>query len=169
MEPINRLDLKYNDRISVKVTSDTDMPKHTLQMAALEALLTDMSMDRTQPGGDPYASVEAIIRELLDRTEQPNLKRPAAHEYETLIERFKRYYSTYRTTSEPDISFTSAYDELTLTVIHLAETYAEHGDVESIRNMLREYREIRSSITPSNDSVKERFEREYVQREQPVT
>lgn len=83
------------------------------------------------------------------------------HEGESLIERFKRYYEDYRMTSDMNSSFTSAYEALTLSVIDQVDDLAAQSDVSAIRNTVREYREIRSSIQGSNDSVKERFESEF--------
>jgi len=83
------------------------------------------------------------------------------HKGESLIERFKRYYEDYRMTSDMNSSFTSAYEALTLSVIDQVDDFAAQSDVAAIRNTVREYREIRSSIQGSNDSVKERFESEY--------
>ena len=83
------------------------------------------------------------------------------NEGETLIEQFKRYYADYRKTSDMNTSFISAYEALTLSVIDQVDDFADKSDVSAIRNVVREYREIRISIQGSNDSVKERFEREY--------
>lgn len=41
---------------------------------------------------------------------------------------------------------------------------AEEGDLDGIRNLIREYSEIRLSAQGSNDSVKERFEKEFMVR-----
>lgn len=79
---------------------------------------------------------------------------------ETLIEQFKRYYQDYRNADDVDESFDNAFAALTFSVIDQAGDMAERDDSEAIRRMVREFREIHLSIQGSNDSVKERFERE---------
>jgi Na+/phosphate symporter len=93
-----------------------------------------------------------------ERLEHPLL------EGETLIERLKRYYGDYRKISDPKTSFSSALEAMTLSVIDRVADFAEQSDLSGIRNLVREYREIRGSIQASNDSVQERFEREYRER-----
>jgi Na+/phosphate symporter len=83
---------------------------------------------------------------------------------ETLIERFKRYYQDYRASADADTSFDNALQALTLSVIDQAGDLAERNDADAIRSMVREYHEIRLSVQGSNDSVKERFERELQER-----
>ncbi|QYR20696.1 hypothetical protein KZ483_23385 [Paenibacillus sp. sptzw28] len=92
-------------------------------------------------------------------TRQSGAAYPAAGE--TLIERFKRYYGYYRQTSDVDISFISAYQALLLSLLDQVSRCADDGDLDAIRNLMREIDEIRHSIQGSNDSVKERFETEY--------
>jgi hypothetical protein len=104
-----------------------------------------------------------------DRAEPAVESRPggileAGERDETLIQQFKRYYGIYRQTSDPDKSFSSAYEALLLTVLDKIRRCADEDDLESIRNLLRECDEIRHSVQGSNDSVKERFEREYTER-----
>ncbi|MCI3921286.1 hypothetical protein MO973_13700 [Paenibacillus sp. TRM 82003] len=83
---------------------------------------------------------------------------------ETLIERMKRFYEDYRGTSDVDESFRSALETVGFWVIESCGDHAERGDTEAIRNLVREYKEIRLSAQGSNDSVKERFEDEYRER-----
>lgn len=83
---------------------------------------------------------------------------------ETLIERFKRYYEDYRITSGMDSSFQNAKEALSATVLNLVGQSADDGNLAAIRNLIHEYNEIRLSTQASNDSLKERFELEYKQR-----
>jgi len=88
---------------------------------------------------------------------------------ETLIERLKRYYADYRLSEDPDASFRDACAALSLSVIDTVGELADREDCAAIRNVLREYREIRVSTQGSNDSVKERLESELRERAgQPV-
>ncbi len=88
---------------------------------------------------------------------------------ETLIQRLKRYYADYRLSENPDESFRDACAALSLSVLDTVGELADREDCAAIRNVLREYREIRSSVSGSNDSVKERLERELRERaSQPV-
>ncbi|PZD97474.1 hypothetical protein DNH61_02315 [Paenibacillus sambharensis] len=80
---------------------------------------------------------------------------------ETLIQRFKRYYEDNRVTAGVDSSFDDAYEALTYSIIDEVGNCAEREDLHSIRSIVREFDEIRSSVHGSNDSVKERFEAEY--------
>ncbi|PYI56504.1 hypothetical protein [Paenibacillus flagellatus] len=82
----------------------------------------------------------------------------------TLIETFKDYYFDYRAVADADTSFEDALSALTFAVVERTGDYAEAGDLDSIRNLVREFREIRLSTQGSNDSVKERFEREFALR-----
>lgn len=84
---------------------------------------------------------------------------------ETLIERFKRYYEEYRTTSGVDSSFKNASEALSASVLNLVGQSADNGDLAAIRNLMHEYSEIRFSTQGSNDSLKERFELEYKQQD----
>jgi hypothetical protein len=83
---------------------------------------------------------------------------------ETLIERFKRYYEDYRITSGMDSSFQNAKEALSATVLNLVGQSADDGNLAAIRNLMHEYNEIRLYTQDSNDSLKERFELEYKQR-----
>jgi hypothetical protein len=83
---------------------------------------------------------------------------------ETLIEQFKRYYQDYRGSADVDTSFDNAFEALMFSVIDQAGDMAERDDSNAIRNMVREFREIHLSVQGSNDSVKERFEREIRER-----
>ena len=83
---------------------------------------------------------------------------------ETLIERFKRYYEDYRMTCGIDSSFQNAREALSASVLNLVSESADDGDLAAIRNLMHEYNEIRLSTQASNDSLKERFEQEYKQR-----
>jgi len=87
-----------------------------------------------------------------------------AHRDETLIERLKRYYQDYRKTSDPDAAFREACEALGHSVIESVGEAAERDELETIRALVREYREIRLSTQGSNDSVKERLEAELRER-----
>ncbi|WP_166238960.1 hypothetical protein [Paenibacillus turpanensis] len=162
-EHINRLDISYNEDIQIKVTSTEEMTKHELQMKALEAMLTDMSMDLTKPGADPLPVIRSIFDSLLERGRNSDEGDKRFPEQETLIEAFKRHYMNFRKTSDVDDSFSTAYETVVLSVIDRIEEHADQHDLEAVHQDLREYREIRFIIQDSNDSVKERFEREYQQ------
>ncbi|MDF2717099.1 MAG: hypothetical protein K0R28_4024 [Paenibacillus sp.] len=82
----------------------------------------------------------------------------------TLIETFKSYYFEYRAVTDADNSFTDALSALTYSVVDRTGNMAEEGDLDGIRNLVREYSEIRLSAQGSNDSVKERFEKEFMLR-----
>ena len=88
---------------------------------------------------------------------------------ETLIQTFKRYYSDYRTTSNAEDSFSASLQSLTFHVIDQAELLAEDGKIEDTKSLLRQFQEIRQSTYGSNDSVKERFEAEYLERKPDTT
>jgi len=183
MDTINRLDISYNDALKVKVTTEEDMPKRDLQMRALEAILTDMTLDATAPGDDPLPAIRDIFASLLEDAPQPeqsgaapgaaagaapdDAPAPRALPEETLIERFKRYYVDYRAAAGPDEAFKLAFEALTYSAIDLVDVAADRADIGAVRAAVREYREIRSSVQGSNDSVKERFEREF--RENALT
>ncbi|WP_438448386.1 hypothetical protein [Gorillibacterium sp. sgz5001074] len=80
---------------------------------------------------------------------------------ETLIERFKAFYFDYRRTSDTNESFEQARNAVAYHVINEADRLAQDGDFDGVRSVCRQFREIQSSTYGSNDSVKERFEREY--------
>lgn len=80
---------------------------------------------------------------------------------ETLIERFKTFYFDYRRTSDVDESFEQARSAVAYHVIHEADRLAQDGDFEGVRSVCRQFREIQGTTYGSNDSVKERFEREF--------
>ncbi|MEF3303521.1 hypothetical protein [Paenibacillus sp. GYB003] len=82
----------------------------------------------------------------------------------TLIESFKHYYFEYRKVADADASFEDALSALTFAVVERTGRLAEEGDLDGIRNLIREFSEIRLSAQGSNDSVKERFERELGER-----
>lgn len=83
---------------------------------------------------------------------------------ETLIEHFKAYYFDYRKTSDVDESFEQAFSALVYHVIDMMDQLAASGDLDGVRDAARQFREIQSSTYGSNDSVKERMEREYTKR-----
>lgn len=80
---------------------------------------------------------------------------------QTLIETFKAYYFDYRTVEDVDSSFEDALAAVAFAVIEKTGALADEGDLDGIRSLVREYKEIRLSTLGSNDSVKERFEQEY--------
>lgn len=80
---------------------------------------------------------------------------------ETLIERFKSFYFDYRRTTTVDESFEQARNAVAYHVINEADRLASLGDFDGVRDVCRQFREIQSSTYGSNDSVKERFEREF--------
>lgn len=82
-------------------------------------------------------------------------------EGETIIERFKSFYFDYRRTTDVDESFEQARNAIAYHVINEADQLAEAGDFDGVRSVCRQFREIQSSTYGSNDSVKERFEREF--------
>jgi hypothetical protein len=85
---------------------------------------------------------------------------------ETLIQAFKRFYADYRAVLGVDESFDGSLQVLPYYVIDQTEIMAQEGNVDKIRNLIREFNEIRVSTYGSNDSVKERFEQEYTINEQ---
>ncbi|UVI32651.1 hypothetical protein [Paenibacillus spongiae] len=111
---------------------------------------------------------EGLDMENMDAGLNPSAKTRSDTEYpasgETLIERFKRYYWSYRQTSDTDASFNFAYQALLLSLLDGVSRFADDGDLDGIRNLMREIDEIRHSVQGSNDSVKERFEAEYRQQ-----
>lgn len=82
-------------------------------------------------------------------------------ESETLIERFKAFYFDYRRTTDVDESFEQAKYAVAYHVIDEADRLAQNGDCDGVRDVCRQFHEIQSSTYGSNDSVKERFEREF--------
>jgi hypothetical protein len=86
---------------------------------------------------------------------------------ETLIQRFKRFYMINRKTASVEVSFSDAFMTLMYYSMNDIDAIADTGDLEKVKDVLRQFREIRDSIQHSNDSVRERFEQEYViQQEQ---
>ncbi|MFB9328255.1 hypothetical protein ACFFSY_20185 [Paenibacillus aurantiacus] len=82
---------------------------------------------------------------------------------ETLIERMKRFYEQYRTTSNVEASFVNAKEALTLTLLDDIGRYAQEEDLGAIRNATAQWDELRLMMQGSNDALKERLEREYKQ------
>ncbi|MFC4101369.1 hypothetical protein [Paenibacillus xanthanilyticus] len=82
---------------------------------------------------------------------------------ETLIERMKRFYEQYRTTSNVEASFVNAKEALALTLLDDVSRYAEEGNLDAIRTATAQWDEIRMMMQGSNDALKERLEREYKQ------
>ncbi len=86
---------------------------------------------------------------------------------ETLIQRFKRYYTNNRKAANSEVSFSDAFLTLMYFVINRVDELADTGNLVEVKDVLRQFREIRDSIQDSNDSVNERFEQEYeIQRQQ---
>ncbi|TYP79019.1 hypothetical protein [Paenibacillus methanolicus] len=82
---------------------------------------------------------------------------------ETLIERMKRFYEQYRTTSNVEASFVNAKEALALTLLDDIGRYAEESNLDAIRMATAQWDEIRMMMQGSNDALKERLEREYKQ------
>lgn len=94
-----------------------------------------------------------------------NLEREGGIRIETsLIETFKHHYFEFRKVADVDSSFADALSAMTFTVVERTGKLADEGDLDGIRNLIREYGEIRLSAQGSNDSVKERFENELGER-----
>lgn len=85
---------------------------------------------------------------------------------ETLIEKLKQYYFDYRRTSEPEDSFSLAMQTMPHYVIGRIGELSRSGDMEGIRDVIRQYEEFDIAPAKSNDSVQERFEEEYLQARQ---
>ncbi len=84
---------------------------------------------------------------------------------ESLMDTFKRYYADYRGAEGVDQSFTDAYQAMAFHVINQTEHFVQQGNLHDIQNLIREFKEIELSTSPSNDSLKEQFEQELVVQE----
>lgn len=82
---------------------------------------------------------------------------------ETLMERMKRFYEQYRTTSNVEASFVNAKEALALTLLDEIGRYAQEENLGAIRSATAQWDEIRMMMQGSNDALKERLEREYKQ------
>lgn len=85
---------------------------------------------------------------------------------ETLIEKLKQYYFDYRRTSEPEDSFSLAMQAMPHYVINRIGELSQRGDMDGIRDVIRQYEEFDIAPARSNDSVQERFEEQFLQARQ---
>ncbi|TXK72108.1 hypothetical protein [Paenibacillus sp. N3.4] len=83
---------------------------------------------------------------------------------ESLMDTFKRFYADYRTAANVEQSFTDAYQAVAFYVIEQTSQLAQESKLDDIKQLTREFKEIRFAISPSNDALKERFEQELVEK-----
>lgn len=83
---------------------------------------------------------------------------------DTLFEQFKDFYFDYRQTTDVDRSFELARDALAFHVINETDRLTDSENLSGIKDLIRQYRDIHQSTYGSNDSVKERMEREFVSK-----
>jgi hypothetical protein len=83
---------------------------------------------------------------------------------DSLLDTFKRYYADYRGAAPIDQSFAEAYQALTYHVINQTEYYVQQENLQEIRNLIWEFKEMGLQLGPSNDSLKEQFEQELVEQ-----
>jgi|GEM_PF-2183416 len=82
---------------------------------------------------------------------------------ETLMQTFKRYYAGYRAAENADASFDDALQALAHYVIDQTDSLAQEGLMDEVKSLTREFIRIREQTGGSNDTLKERLERELVE------
>ncbi|MCD1259707.1 hypothetical protein B5M42_012775 [Paenibacillus athensensis] len=82
---------------------------------------------------------------------------------ETLMHTFKRYYAGYRAAENAATSFDDALQALAHYVIDRTESLAQEGRLDEVKSLTREFIRIREQSGGSNDTLKERLERELVE------